>query len=274
MRLATEGVFASAVPQYACYRSGYPQDRVAHLAAQTGLDAAGWAVDIGCGSGQLTIPLARHVSRVVAIDPVPGMLVYGRAAAEAADVTNIEWVHGDSAMLAELAAPGAQAATFAASFHWTDRESVVEALDALLAPAGSIVVINDDLDDVEQPDWVHAIDDIRSRYARLDPAPGALTNMPESHREVLERSAFSNVSRCTWSWTRQLDVEEVVGLHLTYSFSTPARLGARLDEFCDEIRNALASLRPGERVTEPFRVEVLIATRPDRSRRPAAEFVM
>jgi hypothetical protein len=193
---------------------------------------------------------------------VIGMLDHGRAAARAAGLTNISWVHGDSTRLTELVEPGSQVATFAACFHWTDRAKTVEALDALLARSGSVVVIDDDLDDAQRPDWDRAIGEVRSHYPGLDPAPGAVSRLAERHREVLERSAFAHVEALTWSWTRQLDLEQVVGLQLTYSFSTPARLGDRLDEFCSEIRDAVLTLHPSGIVREPFRVEVLIASRP------------
>jgi ubiquinone/menaquinone biosynthesis C-methylase UbiE len=255
-------LFASAAPRYARHRSGYPSEEVDLLAAQVGLDAGRQAIDIVCGTGQLTVPLARHAGSVVAIDPVVGMLAHGRDAAQVAGLTNITWVQGDSTRLPELVEAGFQVATFAASFHWTDRAEAVEALDALLAPGASIVVIDDDLDDAEQPDWVHAIADILTRYPALDPAPGALTRLPDSHRDILERSTFAHVQASTWSWTRQLDIDQVIGPHLTYSFSTPARLGDRVNEFCDEIRDAVLTLHPGGLVTEPFRVEVLVASRP------------
>lgn len=262
MTVPLPSLFESTVPQYARYRSGYPADKIDMLAAQVGLDAGRRAIDIGCGTGQLTLPLARHAGTVVAIDPVAGMLAHGREAARAARLANISWLRGDSTQLPELVEPGARMAAFAASFHWTDRAAVLGALDEILAPGASIVIIGDDLDDSEQPDWCHAIADIRSRYRGLEPAPGALTRLPESHWDVLERSPFACVRASTWSWTRQLNVDEVIGLQLTYSFSTPALLGKRVGEFCDEVRDAVLTLHPHGLVTEPFRADVLIACRP------------
>ncbi len=254
-------LFASAVPQYARYRSGYPADEVERLAAGLGLDGRSRVIDIGCGTGQLTLPLARWAGTVVALDPLAEMLTYGRAAAQAAGLANIAWVQGDSTQLVELIEPGAQLATFAASFHWMDRVETVATLDRLLAPGGSIVVINDDLGEAEQPDWAQAIHGIRRRYAGLEPAPGAIAPQPTTHREVLERSAFARIRSSAWSWTRQLSVDEVIGLQLSYSFSTPARLGNRVEEFSDEIRDAVLRLYPDGVVSEPNQVEVLVAAR-------------
>jgi hypothetical protein len=60
----------------------------------------------------------------------------------------------------------------------------------------------------------------------------------------------------------QLTGEEVTGLQLSYSFSTPALLGGNTRAFSRDIRAAVLDLHPAGVVTEPFRVEVLIAARP------------
>jgi len=259
-----EGLFESAVAGYARYRSGYPEREVAELAALVGLDRTRTAVDVGCGSGQLAIPLAAHAGRVVAIDPIPGMLALGRAAADAAGVRNVTWVLGDSGGLATLVPPGAHVATFAASFHWTDRPSVVLDLDRLLGPGGSVVTINNDLDDADAPEWVRALDALRADVLgeRHMDATDPFIHAPLGHREILEASPFGAVRRLTWAWDRELTVEEAVGLQLTYSFSTPAVFGDRLGRFVDGARAAILALHPAGIVTEPFRVEVLVARRP------------
>ena len=259
MACVPEQLFGSAVAYYARYRPGYPQGMVDKLAARAGLDGTQRVLDIGCGTGQITIPLARHAREVVAIDPVAGMLARGRQAARAAGAGNITWLEGEASQVAAVAAPGTDLAVFAASFHWTDRPAVLAALDGVLAPGGAVVVINDVLGDSEQPDWVHAIARIRARYlgARRRAGTGIY-----SHREVLASSAFCTVETLTWSWSRQLTVEEVTGLQLSYSFSTPALLGDKAPAFSSDVRAAVLGLYPAGVVTEPFRVEVLIAARP------------
>ena len=226
-------LFGSAVAHYAQYRPGYPQDLVDAVAARAGLDGTQRVLDIGCGTGQITIPLARHAHAIVAIDPVAGMLARGSEAAQAAGADNITWLEGDSSQIAALAGPRADLAVF--------------------------VVINDVLGDGEQPDWVHAITRIRARYLGARRLAGMAIY---SHRDVLASSAFCAVDTLIWSWSRQLTVEEVTGLQLSYSFSSPALLGDRAPAFSSDVRTAVLDLHPAGVVTEPFRVEVLIATRP------------
>lgn len=65
---------------------------VEHLRVAPGM----YVLDIGCGPGRLTIPLAKAVGEngcVVAIDLQAGMLERAREKAEAAKLTNIRFVH-------------------------------------------------------------------------------------------------------------------------------------------------------------------------------------
>jgi ubiquinone/menaquinone biosynthesis C-methylase UbiE len=257
-------LFGSAASYYSRYRSGYPVDRVDALARMAGLNGSQNVLDIGCGTGQIAIPLARHAGVVTAIDPVAEMLAYGADAARAAGVPNIVWRQGHAEQLPALAEPGARLAVFAASFHWTNRAAVLAVLDRLLDRDGRVVVINDVLDEAEEPDWAEAITAIRARYLgdQRRAGTGVYVDPRLSHRDVLLDSAFSDVETLAWSWSRELAADEVVGLQFSYSFSTPDQLGDQARAFGDDVRDAVLALHPSGVVTEPFRVEVLVASRP------------
>ena len=65
---------------------------IEHLDVTPGM----YVLDVGCGPGRLTIPLARAVGEngcVVAIDVQAGMLKRARERAESAKLTNIRFVH-------------------------------------------------------------------------------------------------------------------------------------------------------------------------------------
>lgn len=256
-------LFASAAPYYARYRPGYPSALFDHLASELRLTGTELALDIGCGTGQVAIPLAGHVRRVTAIDPDPDMLAHGRAAAATAGVTTVDWQLGEAGSLKELSA-GARLAVFAASFHWTDRPGVLGELDRLLETDAAVVVIGQGRDDSEDTGWELDIADIRARY--LGPArragSGVYTHPARGHLEVLRCSPFADVRRVLWRWSRELSVEQVVGLQFSYSFSTPSMLGERAPEFAEEVRAALLSRHPSGTVHEPIGIEVLTARRP------------
>jgi ubiquinone/menaquinone biosynthesis C-methylase UbiE len=259
----TQDAFGSAVDYYAAYRTGYPASRLDELAGHLGLDGRQRLLDVGCGPGQIAVPMARHCRSVTAIDSLPAMLEHGRANARAADVENITWLPGNIDDLADLIEPGVSVAVFAASFHWTDRSRVLRVLDDLLAPTGSVVIITDVLDEDSLPEWDHAISQIRTGYlGAAQPHLDKHLHPKRSIREVLDDSPFSDVEAQIWSWTRRLTVEQVVGLQFSYSFSSPALFGERQDAFAGDVRAAVLALHPAGVVTEPFRNEVLVATRP------------
>src|SRR5580693_5132432 len=82
-----------------------------------------------------------------------------------------------------------------------------------------------------------------SGISALRAAPGQAST-PARQRDVLARSAFCAVDRLTWSWSRQLTVDEVAGLQLSYSFSTPAQLGDNAPAFSRDVRAAVLGLHP------------------------------
>src|SRR5580658_1693830 len=79
---------------YHRYRHGYPDAVLDALTGAFGLTGQDVVVDLGCGTGQLTLPLAARVRAVVGIDPEPDMLRRARQAAGERDVQNVTWMIG------------------------------------------------------------------------------------------------------------------------------------------------------------------------------------
>ena len=67
-------LFTGAAWWYARYRPGYPAPFFRHLITRFGLDGTGRLLDLGCGTGQLRLPLAPQVADAVGVDPQLEML--------------------------------------------------------------------------------------------------------------------------------------------------------------------------------------------------------
>ncbi|MGX1804251.1 class I SAM-dependent methyltransferase [Nocardia sp. NPDC055321] len=256
------GLFAGTSWHYARYRPGYPPEVLDDLVRRTGLDGAGRLLDLGCGTGQLTIPLARHVLEAVGVDPEPEMLAEAARQASAAAVTNVTWRRGSSADL-PVDLGGFRVVTMGRSFHWMDRAQVLADLDGRVVDGGSVVIANDSCLVRPTTAWQRAIDGVQRRFLPPDqqerPTPPA--DPRHRHEHVLAESAFSRVHRRVYEFPRPWTLEQAMGY--LYSTSLPLRrlLGDRRAEFEEAVAAELLAIEPSGQFVEPVALEVLTATR-------------
>lgn len=87
---------------YHRYRRGYPGAVIDVLADVFGLAGQDVTVDLGCGTGQLTLPIAGRVRAVIGVDVEPDMLAGAQQAARDADASNVLWMLGADADIPAL----------------------------------------------------------------------------------------------------------------------------------------------------------------------------
>ena len=257
-----DGLFAGTAWHYARYRPGYPAVVIADLIERLGLDGTGRLLDLGCGTGQLTLPLAAHVAEAVGMDPEPEMLHEAARLGREQAVANVVWLQGNSADL-----PGElgdfRLVTMGRSFHWMDRQQVLTALDEMVDEDGALVIANDSNLILPSTPWQQAIQDIQRRFLPKEyqhaqpPAPHIL----QTHEQILANSAFRQVNRQVYEFNRPWTIEQAIGYF--YSTSLPLRrlLGDRQAAFEDTVTEALLAIEPSGQFTEPVALEVLTATR-------------
>ena len=130
---------AKAFSAFALSRRGEEAARfVERLTA--GLDnAAGMvAVDVACGPGTFTLPLAKRVGKAFGVDLTPAMLEHARAAAERERVANVEFKLGDADSLPF--ADGEVGIVFCgySIHHMTDPRRAIAEMARILAPGGRL----------------------------------------------------------------------------------------------------------------------------------------
>lgn len=131
-------LYAGSAAYYARGRVPYPDDLAPLIARELGLDATQRLLDVGCGPGSATIPLAPYFGRAVGVDADPDMLTQAARLAGAAGVGNASWV----LMCAEELPGGigeVDVVTFAQSFHWMDQPLVARAVRSMLRPGGALL---------------------------------------------------------------------------------------------------------------------------------------
>jgi ubiquinone/menaquinone biosynthesis C-methylase UbiE len=251
---------------YARYRRGYPPAFVEVLAGALGLGSGDVAADLGCGTGQLTIPLAGHARAVVGIDPEPAMLALAAQTASDQQVANVTWVLGADGELPALAgllgAHTLAALTIANAIHLMPHQQVFAAARMLLQPGGGLAVIANGTPLWQQPSgWSQALRAALEQWlgTRLESCCGTDQQSRQRYRAALTEAGFTGITEEAVDYTGQLTFDEVIG-HM-YS-AIPSHLqppAGRRAAFADHIRDAIG---PGPQFTEPVHVAALIGRAP------------
>ncbi len=259
----TGDLFRGTAWYYARYRPGYPPEFFDHVVARFGLDGTGRLLDLGCGTGQLTLPLAPHVAEAVGMDPEPEMLAEAAAAARAAGVGNVTWLEGGSGDLERLRPRlgSFQLVTMGASFHWMDREATLRQLEDLVVPGGGLVVTGSPSLWTRANGWQQAVREVIQRWLgeQRRAGSGSYRHPPERHEAVIARSAFRRMEHYRLNYRAVRDIDWIVGNLYSTSFASPAVLGERREGFERDLRATLEALNPNGRFEEEIALEAILA---------------
>jgi SAM-dependent methyltransferase len=229
--------FRGTAWHYARYRKPYPPELFELLRSRFDLARV---LDVAAGTGVATLPLAAVAREVVALDAEPEMLAELAAVAPANVTTVVGRAEEIDDSLGDFTL-----VTIARAFHWLERDDVLRRLHRRslgLAIFGSGAP--------EGEPW-DAIAELAARYVG-DRRP---RHSGETWAEVVARSPYRTCDELEferdWHWT----ADEVVGHTLSLSWASPALLGDDLDQFVEELREAIG---PGPWV-EHVRFEVLLS---------------
>ena len=123
--------FEAAAERYERGRPGWPVAAIEAL----GLSPASEVLDLAAGTGKLTRLLTRRFSRVVAVEPLPGMRGILEREAPLAEVL------AGSAEEIPLPADSVDAVVSAEAFHWFDGPQAVAEIARVLRPGGLLAVL-------------------------------------------------------------------------------------------------------------------------------------
>lgn len=228
------------------------------MARELALGKRSRVLDLGCGPGTLAIPLSRFAGTIVAVDPSADMLAEGARQG----ATGIRWIRGDSTRLTTLPLGRIDHTVMGRSFHWMRRDRVLADLDRMLPPEGAVVLAGPGREPEELP-WEPVVQAVRQAFDVEWRAAGeSYQRSGRHHTDVLAESPFRRLSTASFRRTARRDAEAVIGLQLSYSSSTPARLGDRLPAFVEVLGQALADAEPSGVWEEEVVTEVVVARRP------------
>lgn len=269
MNKSYRDLFKGTAWYYARFRYHYSPEFFRQLAGRLELNGTGRLLDLGCGTGQLTVPLAVYFEEAVGLDPEPEMLEQAAQLAQEAGVKNIRWVEGGAADLPGLedSLGTFRLVTMGNSFHWMDQAATLAQLDRMVVPGGRLAIIGTSSGGIvfdATEGWAYEVQRIvRKTLGETRRAgTGTYQGPAETFEEALARSPFSVVETFEMEDTRYLTTEDIIGFLYSTSYSSKAVLGDKQAGFEREIRQTLLALNPVDKFAEHIRIGTFLAGRP------------
>jgi SAM-dependent methyltransferase len=232
---------------YSRFRPRYPETLVTLLRDTFGLDGRGRLLDLGSGPGTVSLRIAHLFEHVLTMDPEPDMLAEGRAQAERAGISNIEWQRGSSEDLSP-ALGQFRLVTMGNSFHWMDRARTLDALYDLVEVGGGVAVVGEGTPIPAPPPtpWRAAINDVVKKYVGNRQLPwDAVEHRPEDlHQVHIARSRFIDMTSYSESFDVTWTIDSMIGNLYSMSFCSRRVLGDRVEAFERDLRAAILAVEP------------------------------
>jgi ubiquinone/menaquinone biosynthesis C-methylase UbiE len=266
MRDFGDNVFEGTAGYYAKYRPTYPKQLFDDIIEAFELNGQGSLLDLGCGTGEMAIPLAPYFKNVLAIDPDRQMLDYGRRKTAAQKINNIEWQKGSSKTLTEVNRLF-KMVTMGQSFHWMDEKIVIDKLYGMLEPGGVLVIVGNAAESVLQNVRAARKNEIVKKmlvkYLGPERRAGNKIYKPSSldwQKDLFPKTRFGNFQTAYYLVQIPRNIDQIVGQLFSMSWAARRHFGDRIVDFENEIRRELNQSLGSKKIIEKFcfRVDALV----------------
>lgn len=209
--------FNRVAPTYARFRRGYPAEVLSAVQAAAGLGPGVRVLEIGCGTGQLSVPLAQMGVDLLAVELGAKLAAITRRRLREYPTARSEVAEFESW---PLPTRRFDAVLCANAFHWLDPAVRVRKSAEALRPGGALCIV--------QPHHVRGgspgfLEDTNPYYVKwglgYDPdfQPPAPADLKPMYQEIEADGAFARVERRRFEAMQRFTAEEYVGMLRTDS---------------------------------------------------------
>ena len=206
--------FDAGARLYDMFRPGYPERLFEDLVLLSGIPAGGRILEIGPGTGQATLPLARRGFSILGLELGACMArVCRRNTQEFAGVEILNTAFENW----EAEPDGFDLALAATAFHWIPAKLAFTRCARALKPDGSLALL---WNFVDIPDN-RFYDDLRALYRRL--APHVHLSLPpelrieRQRKKIVSSGLFGPVTILRYPWQSEYTADRYIGLLKTMS---------------------------------------------------------
>lgn len=256
-----DDLFKGTAAYYSKYRPMYPPTLIRFLIEKFNLNGKGKMLDIGCGTGQLTVRFSDWFEKIVAIDTDPEMLLVAKRLCEELRVDNIEFFNASLKNYQNRNHESFTLVTIAKAFHWLDREETLKTLYELLPDQGGVAIIDQYSPNNELLPWQEKLNEVvRHWYGEERRAGNATYTHPTlSHQEVVLNSPFLLEEYQLPSYEHVWSIDSIIGNLYSTSYGTHRFLGEKKDQFEKHLREELLAIDESGVFKEEMTLSVLLA---------------
>lgn len=257
-----DDAFRGTAPYYAEFRERYPLSMLEEIVERAGVSGDGVLLDLGCGTGQVALPMSRWFRQVLASDVEPEMLEVGRQEAARLGIDKVEWIQSRAEDL-DFPDGHLDMVTIGNAFHRINRPLVGRRAMAWLPPGRCLVVLGSGKE--RDVPWRKVLADVVARWTsptgEEDGGGGPGAQPAATHDEVLADLGFEleqAVRPTPYEWT----VDSLVGRMWSASTTSVAVLGDRAAAFEEDLRRSLLAYDPTGRYRETIEYYYILARVP------------
>jgi SAM-dependent methyltransferase len=240
-------------------RPGYPAEMLADLAARASIGSASRVLEIGCGTGQLSLPLAKLGCTLVALDIGADLATIARRKLAPYPFAQVivaafeEWL---------LPPQPFDVVVSATAFHWLDPSVRMTKAAGALRPGGALAIITTHHIAGGDADFFVEVQECYQRWDSSTP-PGlqlpAAADVPSDSIEIDKSGQFGQATFRRYEWQQTYSAAAYRDLLMTYSGHRALPEAAR-DGLLDCIGHLIDS-RYGGKIAKRYLTELCLAFR-------------
>ena len=253
--------FAGTAPYYAKYRVPYPKELFYDLRRRANISAAGWMLDLACGTGEIALPMAPFFREVWAVDQEPEMIAVGRSKAIAADVGDISWRTGRAEDL-DLPPASFELVTIGNAFHRVDRALVANRAWQWLIPRRCFALLFSTTVWSGKEEWQLRAVEVIGRWTKPSRRADEINSRAPSHEQILSSAGFEKIEEHRFEVPYVWTIESFVGFLYSTSAASKALLGDAVADFEADLRLVLLDYDSAGRYSETIQFAYILARRP------------